>query len=178
MYTQHYVCRCTCGESALTARIDAGQLIVEFPCSVCGQRHKTSVPLSKALSGGPFALRCEITDIAACYTGLPERLTYMDSLQSDEEIAAFIEHLIGIQPQKTSKGEKQTISLAADALCAAQNLAARDRISCSCGSLRFTAAYDEGVLRISCAICGASKLFPAKSIDDLAKILNCDMLTL
>ncbi len=179
MYAQRYICRCSCRESALVACIEAGQLIVEFPCSICGQRHRASVPLDEALSSGPIALRCTVTDIAACYVGTPDQLAYMDSAQSDEEIAAFIGHLIGIQPphRQLPKAVSQAPT-AADVLCAARDLAARDGISCHCGSLRFTAAYDEGILRISCASCGASKTFPAKSNGDLANIMDCGMLIL
>lgn len=181
MYSQRYICRCSCGESALVACIEAGQLIVEFPCSICGQRHRSSIPLNDALSGDPIALRCTVTDIAACYAGLPDRLAYMDSLQSDEEIAAFVGRLVGIQPPYRQTQHRDHVPhdpTAADALCAAQKLAARDGISCHCGSMRFTAAYDEGALLISCASCGASKIFPAKSAGDIANILDCGMLIL
>lgn len=180
MYAQRYICRCSCGESALVACIEAGQLIVEFPCPICGQRHRVSVPLDNTLSGDPVALRCTVTDIAACFVGLPDRLAYMDSIQSDEEIAAFVGRLIGIQPphRQAKHADIPHDPTAADALCAARELAARDGISCHCGSLRFTAAYDEGALRISCASCGASKTFPAKSSGDLANILDCGMLIL
>ena len=133
MYSQRYICRCSCGESALVACIEAGQLIVEFPCSICGQRHRSSIPLNDALSGDPIALRCTITDIAACYAGLPDRLAYMDSLQSDEEIAAFVGRLVGIQPPHRQTQHRDHVPhdpTAADALCAAQKLAARDGISC------------------------------------------------
>lgn len=181
MNTQRYICRCSCGESALVACIEAGQLIVEFPCSICGQRHRASVPLDEALSGGPTALRCTVTDIAACYAGRPDSLAYMDSSQSDEEIAAFVERLVGVQPPYRNlqyREEHPHAPTAADALCAAQELAARDGISCHCGSMRFTAAYDEGALVISCTSCGASKTFPVKTAGDLANILNCGMLIL
>lgn len=179
MQAQRYICRCSCGESALVACIEAGQLIIEFPCSICGQRHRVTLPLDEALSNGPVALRCTITDIAACYAGTPEQLAYMDSTQSDEEIAAFVERLIGIQPvRRQPHPDISHGPTAADVLCAVQNLAARDGISCHCGSLRFTAAYDEGILRISCASCGATKTFPAKSSGDLANIIDCGMLIL
>lgn len=181
MHAQRYICRCSCGQSALVACIEAGRLLVEFPCPLCGQRHAESIALEKALSGTPTALHCTVTDIAACYVGTPESLAYMDSAQSDEEIAAFIGRLVGIRPphrQPAHPEKAPHTPTAADALCAAQELAARDGLSCHCGSLRFSAAYDDGALRISCASCGASKTFSVKSAADLEKILSCGMLIL
>ncbi len=180
MHVRRYVCRCSCGESALVACIESGRLFVEYPCSVCGQRHRAGIPLEDVFTGDPIALRCTITDLAACYVGLPERLAYMDSVESDEEIAAFVGRLVGVRPAHNNRAREELPKdpTAADALCAARALAEREAISCHCGSLRFTAAYDEGTLHISCTTCGSVRSFPAKTKADLAKILDCGMLIL
>lgn len=177
MCAQRFVCRCSCGESALVARIETGQLIVEFPCSICGQRHRTRLDLREVLSGDPAALRCPVTDTASCFVGTPERLSFMDSSRSDEEVAELVCRLIGIEPPQRTRETAEHPS-AADALCAARDLAARDAIYCKCGSLRFTAAYDDGVLRISCAVCGAVREFPMRSGAELAAFLQTKKLML
>lgn len=180
MHSERYICRCGCGESALVACIEAGNLIVEFPCSICGQRHKTSIPLDDALRGNPVPLFCTITDTIACYVGLPDSIAKMDSKQSDEEISAFVSKLLGDHPEffLNDAAKYNDLITAADALCAVQELAYRNGLSCKCGSYKFTAGYDEGILRISCTSCGTFRDFNAYSTYDIKTLLSCGSIIL
>ena len=179
LHAQRFVCRCNCGKSAMVAALQGNRLIVEYPCSICGQRHRAELALDAVFSGEIAALRCPVTDTAACYAGLPERLRKLDSAESDQEIVAFISRLVGIQPKpEIPIPEDQSVPTHGEILSAASELAKRDGISCHCGSLRFTASADAGELKIICASCGACRSFPVKTRTELAKIRNCGMLIL
>ena len=172
---QRFVCRCTCGESALVAYIEAGRLRVEYPCPVCGQRHRETLPLADVCRDAPAALCCAITGLPACYVGRADAVAQMDAAASEEALAAIVEHLLGVQKAPPVTG---TPPDPADVLSAAREVALRDGISCRCGSLRFSAAYDEGFLRISCAKCGKSRAIPMNCAEALANFRNCGMLLL
>lgn len=179
LQARRQIFRCRCGESALVASMEQGRLIVEYPCSVCDRRHRAELSTEPVLSGEIVPLRCPSADIAAVYVGRPELLRRMDSTESDDEIAAFVGRLIGVQP-KPEKPEETGDSCpsAADILCAARALADRNGIRCRCGSPRLTAAAEDGVLTVTCAVCGSEKTLPVRTKAALAKIRYCGMLIL
>ncbi|MBE6935753.1 MAG: hypothetical protein E7458_04535 [Ruminococcaceae bacterium] len=153
------VIRCGCGESALVAGLSAGLLEVEYPCGICGLRHRAKLPLRRALGKQGAALCCPVTDLPACILGDPKAVSAQ---------AAELSLLSALGAALT----EESPPTASDILCAAGQMAADGRILCRCGSARIRAGYEAGILTLTCARCGGEQRIPVPDRAALHRLGN------
>ena len=152
------IVRCDCGESALVAQLMGSILLVEYPCSICGLRHRVSIPIRTVLGNDMSILYCPITELPACFLGNP------DTCHTLSEESALLAGL------KAALENQTAIPSAADVLCTAKDLAEKNRIRCRCGTTRIRAGYEAGILELTCCRCGACKQVSIRTAEDLRRL--------
>lgn len=146
---------CGCGHSELTAENDGRVFRLIVPCGLCGGEHRAEVPIPSLLEGGGVALACPKARLHCCYIGEPYRVrNALEDLELSarrrEEGAAF-----------TNGGVMYEI------LSELKDIAARDGISCSCGSRQYTMEVLGSAVDLICRDCGGRLRLPAATSEDL-----------
>ena len=146
---------CACGRSELTAENDGRVFRVTVPCGVCGGEHRAEVPIAAVLEGSGVALACPSARLHCCYIGEPYRVkTALEDLE--------------LSVQRREEGEAFTNdTVMYEILSELKDIAARDGISCSCGSRQYTMEVLGGAVDLICQGCGGRLRIPAATDGDL-----------
>ena len=115
---------CDCGKSELTAENDGRSFRITTPCGVCGGEHRAEVPVQSVLHGNGVGLACPETKQLCCYIGDRYRV---ESALRDLELA--------VEKRKDLTDETFLDSVIMyEVLSELKDMAARDGVSCACGS--------------------------------------------
>lgn len=148
---------CDCGESELTMEPAGDHYRVTVPCGICGGEHRAEVPAGKVLQGEGVGLACPEKRQLCCYIGdiyrVESALRELEialEKKKDQEDGAFLDSVIMYE-----------------VLSELKDIAARDGISCSCGSRRYTMEILSGAVDLICGDCGGRLRLPAAAGSDL-----------
>ena len=146
---------CGCGESALRVEYDGERYRLYVPCGLCGGEHRAEVPVSSVLEGSGVALACPKTRQHCCYIGDIRRVR--PALEKLE-----------LSARRREEGEAfANDTVMYEILSELKDIAARDGISCSCGSRRYTMEILSGAVDLICGDCGGRLRLPAAASEDL-----------
>ena len=151
---------CECGESELEIQTDGIKFRLWVPCGLCGGTHQAEVDASAILTGRGVGLACPETKQLCCYAGDTAQVQH-----AMEELA--------IRAEKEKCEEKEAFTdnvIMYEVLSELKDIAARDGISCTCGSHKYSMAVRRGAVELICADCGGRLRLNAatdRDLDDL-----------
>lgn len=159
---------CDCGHSELTAEPAARTYRVTVPCGVCGGEHRAEVAPGSLLEGPGVALACPETKQLCCYIGERDRVERSLSelertleKKKDREADTFVDDVVMYE-----------------VLSELKDIAARDGISCACGSRGCSLDIHGGAVDLICPACGGRLRVPAATDNDLDRLCCQYMLTI
>ncbi len=151
---------CDCGHSELTAEPAARTYRVTVPCGVCGGEHRAEVAPGSLLEGPGVALACPETKQLCCYIGERDRVERSLSelertleKKKDREADTFVDDVVMYE-----------------VLSELKDIAARDGISCACGSKGCSLDIHGGAVDLICPACGGRLRVPAATDNDLDRL--------
>ena len=151
---------CDCGHSELTAEPTARAYRITVPCGVCGGEHRAEVPPESVLEGSGVGLACPETRQLCCYIGERDRV---------ERSLAELERTL----EKKKDREADTFVddvVMYEVLSELKDIAARDGISCACGSKGCSLDIHGGAVDLVCPACGGRLRVPAATDNDLDRL--------
>lgn len=151
---------CDCGHSELTAEPAARTYRITVPCGVCGGEHRAEVAPESLLEGPGVALACPETKQLCCYIGERDRVE-----RSLSELERTLE--------KKKNREADTFVddvVMYEVLSELKDIAARDGISCACGSKGCSLDIHGGAVDLICPACGGRLRVPAATDNDLDRL--------
>lgn len=163
---------CECGKSALHMEADPLQRYhLQVPCGVCGGVHDAACNEKALFSGRGIGLACAKAQQICCYIGWPEEVK--PKLEALADLCAEMR-------EKESEPEEETAEtffndvIMFEVLSELKEIAARDGISCDCGSHRWSMKVHHAAVDLVCRECGAALRIPAANDEDLEN-LCCQM---
>ena len=141
---------CDCGHSELTAEPAVRAYRITVPCGVCGGEHRAEVAPESLLEGPGVALACPETKQLCCYIGERDRV---------ERSLAELERTL----EKKKDREADTFVddvVMYEVLSELKDIAARDGISCACGSKGCSLDIHGGAVDLVCPACGGRLRVP------------------
>ncbi len=151
---------CDCGHSELTAEPAARTYRITVPCGVCGGEHRAEVAPESLLEGSGVALACPETKQLCCYIGERDRVERSLSelertleKKKDREADTFVDDVVMYE-----------------VLSELKDIAARDGISCACGSKGCSLDIHGGAVDLICPACGGRLRVPAATDNDLDRL--------
>jgi hypothetical protein len=198
--------KCTCGKSELKIIYNRdGTVRLTVPCLICAQPHTFTVRSSLFFSDELFVLPCPYSDINICFTGEMNRVkaelarTELELLDMLEENG--ITDFSALHGDEKDLGDPQILDIV---LFVIDDLDAEGKIYCRChpdpaleggeagfessvaeetdgndreGS-RYEAEITDDGIKLTCRICGASRIIPTDSMLSAHAFLNADSLHL
>ena len=151
---------CECGKEALTAETDGLRFRLNVPCGVCGGHHQAECDAGALLHGRGIGLACPKTRQICCYVG------------QEDQVSVQMEQLaVRAAKEKAEDPEAFTDNIIMyEVLSELKDIAARDGISCTCGSHKYNIAVRRGAVDLICAQCGGRLRLNAatdRDLDDL-----------
>ncbi len=153
---------CPCGGSAMKVEMEADHADLTVPCLYCGKDHQIRVPVHAFLHEKALALSCKATGLDCCYVG--EEQTVFGALRRLEEAAARM----GDKPEE--EGSFLNEAVMTEVLGELKDIAARDGVSCRCGSKEYKVKVHYSSVELECAQCGARLRLPAATGEDLENL--------
>ena len=164
---------CDCGKSALHMEADTMQRYhMQVPCGVCGGTHDAKCEEKGLFEGRGIGLACAKAQQICCYIGWPEEVRPKLEALADlcEGMKEKEESVEDAQEQETFYNDV----IMYEVLSEIKEIAARDGISCSCGSKNWTMKVHHAAVDLICRDCGAALRVPAANDQDLDD-LCCQM---
>lgn len=151
---------CDCGESELVSRADGFALRLTVPCGVCGGEHAARVETQSLLDGQSIALSC------------PERQQLCCCIGEEGRVASALRQLqTAAEKLRSREGDMFADSVVMyEVLSELRDMAARDGISCACGSRQYAIAVRGGAVDIVCSACGGRLRIGAATDEDLDQL--------
>lgn len=151
---------CPCGQSDMLIETDGSRFRLWVPCGLCGETHQAECSADAVLRGRGIGLACPKTRQICCYVG------------QEDQVSAQMEQLaVRAAKEKAEDPEAFTDNIIMyEVLSELKDIAARDGISCTCGSHRYSFAVRRGAVDIICADCGGRLRLGAatdRDLDDL-----------
>ncbi len=151
---------CECGHEALEAETDGVKFRLWVPCGVCGGHHQAECGADAVLHGRGIGLACPEKQELCCYIGEEQQVR-----RAMEELA------LRVEKEKAGGEEAFTDNVIMyEVLSELKDIAARDGISCTCGSHKYSMAVRRGAVELICADCGGRLRLNAatdRDLDDL-----------
>ncbi|MDE6932210.1 MAG: hypothetical protein K2P37_05930 [Oscillospiraceae bacterium] len=151
---------CDCGHSELTAEPAARTYRVTVPCGVCGGEHRAEVAPESFLEGPGVALACPETKQLCCYIGERDRV---------ERSLSELERTLEKKKDRESDTFVDDVVMY-EVLSELKDIAARDGISCACGSKGCSLDIHGGAVDLICPACGGRLRVPAATDNDLDRL--------
>lgn len=154
---------CPCGKSSLSVENLGSMYHLSVPCVACGRNHEVSCPQEALLRRKALALTCKATGFDSCVIG-EEAAVY--------EAARRMEHSADELPENTENGKEGFLNplVMQEVLSEIKEIAARDGISCTCGSHRWSLDVRYASVVLRCGDCGGVLKIPAGTAEDIENI--------
>lgn len=151
---------CPCGQSDMLIETDGSRFRLWVPCGLCGETHQAECSADAVLRGRGIGLACPKTRQICCYVG------------QEDQVSAQMEQLaVRAAKEKAEDPEAFTDNIIMyEVLSELKDIAARDGISCTCGSHKYNIAVRRGAVDLICARCGGRLRLNAatdRDLDDL-----------
>ncbi len=179
--------KCSCGKSEMTLQnTKDGKVRLTVPCLLCGKPHQFTLSRTVLLGKELFCMPCPYTGIDLCCVGEENHVKAQMS-QSELDLIRLLEEN-GLTDLDELQGEAQEERFPTDpqildiVMFVIRDMDEEGKIKCHCDTpdpdRRFDVEItDEGV-RVSCSVCGASRLIPTDSSLAAHAFLHSDSLDL
>ena len=192
--------KCTCGGSELKIVYNRdGSVRLTVPCLICSQPHNFTVKSGLFFSDELFVLPCPYSDINICFTGEMNRVK-AELARTELELLDMLEEN-GITDFSALHGDEQDLGdpqIRDIVLFVIDDLDAEGKIFCRChpdpaleggdsaeeypewdeDASRYEAEITDEGIKLTCRVCGASRVIPADSMLSAHAFLNADSLHL
>ena len=192
--------KCTCGKSELKIVYNRdGTVRLTVPCLLCAQPHTFTVKSNLFFSDELFVLPCPYSDVNICFTGEMNRVkaelarTELELLDMLEENG--ITDFSALHGDEKDLGDPQILDIV---LFVIDDLDAEGKIYCRCHpdpamadaapaaeygewneeASRYEAEITDEGIKLTCRVCGASRVIPTDSMLAAHAFLNADSLHL
>lgn len=154
---------CPCGKSSLSVENLGSMYHLSVPCVACGRNHEVSCPQEALLRRKALALTCKATGFDSCVIG-EETAVY--------EAARRMELSADELPENTENGKEGFLNplVMQEVLSEIKEIAARDGITCTCGSHRWSLDVRYASVVLRCGDCGGVLKIPAGTAEDIENI--------
>ena len=192
--------KCTCGKSELKIIYDRnGTVRLTVPCLICSQPHSFTVKSNLFFSEELFVLPCPYSDINICVTGEMNRVT-AELARTELELLDMLEEngitdFSALHGDERDLGDPQILDIV---LFVIDDLDAEGKIFCRChpdptlengipaedygewneDESRYEAEITDDGIKLTCRLCGASRVIPTDSMLSAHAFLNADSLHL
>ena len=193
--------KCTCKKSELKIVYNRdGNVRLTVPCLICSQPHTFTVKSSLFFSDELFVLPCPYSDVNICFTGEMNRVK-AELARTELELLDMLEEN-GITDFSALHGDEQDLpdpQILDIILFVIDDLDAEGKIYCRCHpdpareqpdtdgesygewnseESRYEAELTDDGIRLTCRVCGASRVIPTDSMLSAHAFLNADSLHL
>ena len=191
--------KCTCGQSEMKmVYTNEGQVRLSVPCMFCPSPHSFVVNKNVFFGKDLFSLQCPYSDINICFTGEMNRVkaelarTELELLDMLEENG--ITDFSSLHGDEKDLGDPQILDIV---LFVIDDLDAEGKIFCRCHTdpalqpasdteypewneeaSRYEAEITDDGIKVTCRVCGASRVIPTDSMLSAHAFLNADSLHL
>ena len=191
--------KCTCGKSELKIVYNRdGTVRLTVPCLICSQPHNFTVKSNLFFSDELFVLPCPYSDINICFTGEMNQVKAELARTELELLDMLEEHGItdfsALHGDEKDLGDPQIMDIV---LFVIDDLDAEGKIFCRCHpdltlgndtsadydewneeESRYEAEITDDGIKVTCRVCGASRVIPTDSMLSAHAFLNADSLHL
>lgn len=151
--------KCPCGKSELRVEFLPNRVQLEVPCLFCGREHAVSCSSHAFLREKALAFSCAASGLDCCYVG-EEGPVYAATARLEQAVDK-----LGAETAKDGAFLDEIVM--EEVLSELRDIAARDGISCTCGSRRWTFQVNFSSVDVICQDCGAQIRLPAATADDI-----------
>ena len=193
--------KCTCGKSEMKIVYNRdGSVRITVPCLICSQPHTYTVKSSLFFSDDLFVLPCPYSDVNICMTGDMNQVK-AELARTELELLDMLEEN-GITDFSALHGDEQDLpdpQILDIILFVIDDLDAEGKIFCRCHpdpalgqseaaedqvsendtqESRYEAEITDEGIKLTCRVCGASRVIPTDSMLSAHAFLNADSLHL
>ena len=161
---------CPCGKSALKVEFLADKVKMQVPCLFCGREHAVSCSSTAFVRERALAFSCAASGLDCCYAG-EEGAVYAATARLEQAVDKL----------EREAGEDSVFLdeiVMHEVLSELKDIAARDGISCACGSRQWSFQVNYSSVDLMCAQCGAQMRIPAATADDIDDICCKNTITI
>ena len=193
--------KCTCGKSEMKIVYNRDNTVrLTVPCLICSQPHTFTVKSTLFFSDDLFVLPCPYSDVNICFTGEMNQVK-AELARTELELLDMLEKngitdFSALHGDERDLGDPQILDIV---LFVIDDLDAEGKIFCRChpdptlpgngtaaeyphtsnvtdeeGESRYEAEVTDEGIRLSCRICGASRVIPTDSMLSAHAFLNAD----
>lgn len=163
---------CPCGKSELVIRQRGDRCELTVPCLFCAKDHKVACSNQALLEEKLVSLSCSASGLGCCYIGEEEPV-----FQAMEKLEAAVDKL-RLDDQLESRGTFLDGVVMGEVLGELKDIAARNGVTCGCGSREYGIKVGYAAVDLVCACCGATLRLPAATPDDIDDICGKYTLTI
>lgn len=154
--------QCPCGHSELDVEFLPQRVRLKVPCLYCGREHLVSCSSTAFLREKALAFSCAQSGLDCCYVG-EEGPVYAATARLEQALDK-------LEDEGGERGVFLDEMVMEEVLSEIRDIAARDGISCTCGSHKYNIAVRRGAVDLICARCGGRLRLNAatdRDLDDL-----------
>lgn len=154
--------QCPCGHSELDVEFLPQRVRLKVPCLYCGREHLVSCSSTAFLREKALAFSCAQSGLDCCYVG-EEGPVYAATARLEQALDK-------LEDEGGERGVFLDEMVMEEVLSEIRDIAARDGISCTCGSHKYSIAVRRGAVDLICARCGGRLRLNAatdRDLDDL-----------
>ena len=176
--------KCACGESSLdvTATND-GKIRLSVPCIYCKQNHNYVISQNVFFERDIFILSCPYANMDICFIGDEDKVK-AESERATEQLQKLLKSLElesykEMQPVDMDEEEVLPDAQLYDLLrFVLKDLEAEGKVDCPCHAGEYDLRFRAEGVEAYCKRCGATHLFPVKTVSLGEEYLSLDSLTL
>lgn len=161
---------CPCGRSALKLEMLGDKVKLTVPCLFCEQEHSVTCSTQSFLHQKTLAFSCAASGLDCCYVG--DEQPVFTAMQRLEETVDLLEAEAG------EMGSFLNEMVMEEILEELKDIAARDGISCTCGSHEWKLKVNYSSVELFCARCDAALKIPAATLSDIDDLCCKPQLTI
>ena len=154
--------KCPCGRSELTVEFLPNRVRLSVPCLFCGREHEVSCSSHAFVREKALAFSCAASGLDCCYVG-EEGPVYAATARLEQAVDK-------LEEESAREGAFLDEIVMHEVLSEIRDIAARDGVSCACGSKQWTFQVNYSSVDLICTQCGAQMRIPAATADDIDDI--------
>ncbi|MEG2421333.1 MAG: hypothetical protein RSB55_07260 [Oscillospiraceae bacterium] len=153
---------CPCGKSEVIVEPEGSEVKLTVPCLTCGESHVVFCTAHALLHQRALAFSCGKSGLDCCYVG--DAKTVFEAMSRLEEATDKLDETAA------ETGDFLDELMVGEVLAELRDIAARDGISCTCGSRKWQIKLGYSAIDLTCTSCGGRLRIPAATASDLEDV--------